>query len=312
LKQVTKGGTTVRFTYRADGLRARKEVVGGVTIDYVYDGQTVIGEKRSDGKSVWYTPGPMGYISRTVVNDATGLVIDKEWFVYDGLGSCRAMVKPNSQGTDAIITARMDYDVYGKVRTQTGSTESKFKYVASIGHPTDEETGLIYMRARYYEPGVGRFVSEDPSGDGVNWYLYADANPVAEVDVDGHWGVSDMSLGFAIMEGLLSAGLDALLQQIMNGSINWWEVGAAGVVGFAFSRIMVWSHFAKTTLGRRAWVEASGSFKTYFNKLMGIGTETSKRRYTFYPLWRTLTSGAGTRLFAFAYNTYIAGYLEDD
>jgi hypothetical protein len=48
LKAVTKDGTTVRFTYRSDGLRARKEVVGGLTIDYVYDGNTVIGEIHKD------------------------------------------------------------------------------------------------------------------------------------------------------------------------------------------------------------------------------------------------------------------------
>jgi RHS repeat-associated protein len=57
-----------------------------------------------------------------------------------------------------------------------GSLLSRFKYVASIGHPTDEETGLIYMRARYYEPGTGGVVSEDPGQDGSNWYAYVELN----------------------------------------------------------------------------------------------------------------------------------------
>jgi RHS repeat-associated protein len=95
------------------------------------------------------------------------------------------MVKPNAQGTEAVLVARYDYDVYGAVRTQSGSSSNKFKYVAGIGHPTDEETGLIYMRARYYEPGTGRFVSEDPIGDGVNWYAYCANNSVNHVDSTG-------------------------------------------------------------------------------------------------------------------------------
>ena len=59
------------------------------------------------------------------------------------------------------------------------------KYVAQIGHPTDEETGLIYMRARYYDPEVGRFVSEDPRQYGVNWFIYANNAPIQYFDITG-------------------------------------------------------------------------------------------------------------------------------
>jgi RHS repeat-associated protein len=184
MKLATKNGVTTTFTYRSDGLRASK-TVNGVTTNYVYDGQTVVGETRSDGTSSWYTPGANGYLSRTDV-DNQGNVVNKEWFVYDGLGSCRAIVKPNAQGDAAVIVARYDYDVYGAVRTQSGSSSNKFKYVGgSCGHPTDDETGLIYMRARYYDSVAGRFVSEDPALHGVNWYWYASANPISRVDVSG-------------------------------------------------------------------------------------------------------------------------------
>ncbi len=63
MTSVTKGNTVVNFTYRTDGLRASKEVVGTSKFDYLYDGQTVIGEihKNPSGtvtKKVWMTPGP--------------------------------------------------------------------------------------------------------------------------------------------------------------------------------------------------------------------------------------------------------------
>jgi RHS repeat-associated protein len=57
--------------------------------------------------------------------------------------------------------------------------------VAQIGHPTDEEMGLIYMRARYYDPEVGRFVSEDPGQNEINWFIYTTNNPVNMIDYDG-------------------------------------------------------------------------------------------------------------------------------
>jgi RHS repeat-associated protein len=173
----------VRFRYRADGMRVEKQVVGGLTTKYVYDGQTVIGEMRSDGTKRWYVPGAMGYVCR-IDEDANGQILARDYFVYDGLGSCRALVSSNG-----IVVAKYDYDVYGSVRGQEGQRANSFKYVAQIGHPTDEETGLIYMRARYYDPEVGRFVSEDQKRAGMNFYWYADADPINNVDKTGAFSV---------------------------------------------------------------------------------------------------------------------------
>jgi uncharacterized protein RhaS with RHS repeats len=49
----------------------------------------------------------------------------------------------------------------------------------------DSETGLIYMRARYYDPNLGRFVSEDQAGQGGNWFIYCAGDPVNKVDPSG-------------------------------------------------------------------------------------------------------------------------------
>ena len=179
VKVVIPNEGEVQFRYRSDGMRVEKKVMGGLVTKYVYDGQTVIGEIRSDGTKRWYVVGAMGYICR-IDEGANGEILARDYFVYDGLGSCRGLVASNGA-----VVVRYDYDVYGRVRWQEGERANSFRYVAQVGHATDEETGLIYMRARYYDPEIGRFVSEDPGQNTVNWYWYADGNPVNNYDVTG-------------------------------------------------------------------------------------------------------------------------------
>src|SRR5205085_2598710 len=94
-----------------------------------------------------------------------------------------------------VISSRK-YDVYGSVRSSTGPSGSKHKFVGALGHPSEDETGLIYMRVRYYDPATGRFASEDPAKSGVNWYAYADCSPVNEVDRSGKSSLTDAILAF--------------------------------------------------------------------------------------------------------------------
>ena len=116
-------------------------------------------------------------LSQTIRDDSNNTV---RWYVYDGLGSVLGEVDPNGN-----LTARRKYDVYGVVRSgDTGS--SKQKFVGSLGHASEDETGLIYMRARYYDPQIGRFASEDPARDGMNWFAYCSGDPVNCVDESGH------------------------------------------------------------------------------------------------------------------------------
>ena len=55
-------------------------------------------------------------------------------------------------------------------------------FVGSLGHLSEVETGLIYMRATYYDPALGRFESEDTAEDGANWYIYAADSPTVYAD----------------------------------------------------------------------------------------------------------------------------------
>jgi hypothetical protein len=88
---------------------------------------------------------------------------------------------------------------------------------------------LYYYRARYYDAGIGKFISEDPIGfdGGNNLYEYVGGNPVAFADPSGEHPL----LAGAIIGG----GFDLALQLIGNGGrfgcVNWGSVAASGVIG---------------------------------------------------------------------------------
>ncbi len=127
------------------------------------------------------------------------------------------------------------YDVYGGVCGLTGQSGSKHKWVGSLGHPSEDETGLVYMRARYYDPAVGRFVSEDPAKDGGNWFGYASASPVNNVDADGRITLL-AAAGVAALCGLVAAITNCLLdgwtlQNFAQGFLAGAITGFAGLFG---------------------------------------------------------------------------------
>jgi RHS repeat-associated protein len=66
-------------------------------------------------------------------------------------------------GSSASLSNQRAFDAWGNIRNSDTSGDPKGRYCASLGHKADDESGLTYMRARYYDPGCGRFVSEDPS-----------------------------------------------------------------------------------------------------------------------------------------------------
>jgi RHS repeat-associated protein len=115
------------------------------------------------------------------------------WYIYDGHGNVVGTVN----GVTSAYTANPTLDVYGIPRA-SGTASTKQGYCGSLGHVTDD-TGLVYMRARYYDPNVGRFVSEDHSCNGVNWYIYAGDNPSTKADKDGKNPGDILMLGDAII-----------------------------------------------------------------------------------------------------------------
>ena len=92
-----------------------------------------------------------------------------------------------STDDDQNVLARYEYDVFGAIRSETGTSDNTRKFT---GKEFDADSNLYYYGARYYDPYIGRFTQQDPIGDGVNWYAYVANNPLRFVDPTGLRGVT--------------------------------------------------------------------------------------------------------------------------
>jgi RHS repeat-associated protein len=130
------------------------------------------------------------------------------WYIYDGHGNVVGTVN----GVTGAYTANPTLDVYGVARA-SGAAATKQGYCGSLGHVTDD-TGLVYMKARYYDPNVGRFASQDPSGNGINWYVYANDNPTTNADKTGKVTINhvmpDSNFAEAAFDAYEEGGLEGL------------------------------------------------------------------------------------------------------
>jgi len=99
------------------------------------------------------------------------------YYHYDSLGSTRQLT--NSSGT---VTASYTYDSYGNLIASSGSVDNAYSFTGE--QQFGEADGLVFLRARYYGPRVGRFISRDPIGylGGISLYSYVLNNPINLVD----------------------------------------------------------------------------------------------------------------------------------
>jgi RHS repeat-associated protein len=163
---------------RPFGRRIYKGSPSGPTV-YVYDGDNIIEELNADGSlGERYTYGPG--VDEPLVGQRQPKVF---YYEADGLGSITSLTDPTGA-----VAATYTYDSFGFLTASTGSATNWFRYTA---RQFDSSTALYYNRARYYDPTIGRFLSEDPIGfdGGVNKYAYARTNPTNLADPSGEAGI---------------------------------------------------------------------------------------------------------------------------
>jgi RHS repeat-associated protein len=175
--RLTAVGSAYQFTYDGAGNRIRA-VRSGVTTKYIYDATgNLLAE--ADGNNViqrYYIHGA-GLLA--VVTSANQLYC----YHYDATGHTVAL----TDASKAIVN-KYAYTPFGTMSSNTVETiQQPFRFVGQFG-VMSEPGGFYYMRARYYDSNVGRFISEDPVGfDGgdVNLFAYVGNNPVMGVDPTG-------------------------------------------------------------------------------------------------------------------------------
>ena len=185
------------YTYDVNNLRIAKSVDDGVGDDaavitrFIYDGSNVVLQFNGTTLSHRYLNGPQ--IDQIMADEALGETPNTIWALTDNLGSVRDLVDYTGALIDHIV-----YNSFGLVTSESETTTHfLFGYTGAV---YDRETGLQYHNARYYDPTLGRWISQDPIGFNAgdqNLYRYVGNTPLDHVDP---WGQARLTVnGFPIL-----------------------------------------------------------------------------------------------------------------
>jgi RHS repeat-associated protein len=189
--------TTYGYDQAGNLIQVKQGKAGGLNDNYAYDGNS-LRVSQSKGKTTsfitWDTHGGIPVILSDEQNSyvygpdsipieeiqSKGLVL---YLHHDQLGSTRMLT--SSTGA---IEATMTYDAYGNLTATTGTTTTPIGYT---GQYTNADSGLLYLRARAYDPATAQFLTTDPINPVTRApYNYTYDNPVNATDPTGYWCTS--------------------------------------------------------------------------------------------------------------------------
>jgi RHS repeat-associated protein len=200
----TSGGVTTSYGYNADGIRTERSSGGSTTefvVDHNRDYAQVVAEITDGDFVVGYSFGD-DLISQVFPG---GSVF---FYHYDGLGSTRSL----SDAT-GLFTDEYDYEAFGELTGTSGSTANSYLFA---GEQFDSGLGDYYLRARYYSQGIGRFMQMDTfqglMDDPVTLhkYLYANADPIRNVDPSGQISLNSITQALQVSARLVTTSVRAV------------------------------------------------------------------------------------------------------
>src|ERR1035437_4696436 len=170
----TSPTTVGSYSYDGAGLRMRKTAAGVTTTDTwnLAGALPLLLEEKTSSSTTDYVYGPGGQVLEQIHGTTT------LWYHHDDIGSTRAL-------TDATGTVQQTYqfDPYGSTVGTTGSVTNPFEFT---GEYRDGESGLYYLRARYYDPSTSQFLTMDPAvAKTMSPYGYAGGSPLSHCDPTG-------------------------------------------------------------------------------------------------------------------------------
>ena len=193
---ITDNDAGKRYTYKYNdqGIRTEK-VVNGVAHKYYLQGEQIIAERYGGSLIKFYydSTGVCGFRYYNKEKDGDNSNGTDYYYQKNIQGDILRIFDKNGN-----LKAEYSYDAWGKCTIKTNvsgiAAINPFRY---RGYYLDDETGLYYLNARYYDPEIGRFISPDSidyldpeSINGLNIYVYCGNNPIMYVDPNGNFIVS--------------------------------------------------------------------------------------------------------------------------
>ncbi|MDY2889244.1 MAG: RHS repeat-associated core domain-containing protein [Candidatus Caccosoma sp.] len=193
----------VFFRYNANGIRVFKEVVSNYMENYYLDGDKIVTLKRTKGANI---------SSLHFIYDETqslvGFTYNGEQYFYDRTvnGEIRYIIDKSKT-----IHVSYEYDDWGvptiSANTEIGQILSDLNPFMYKGYFYDKELGLYYLKTRYYDPDLGRFINADNDVGsvgvtmGMNLYSYCKCNPINYADENGNWPswATKVCIGLAVI-----------------------------------------------------------------------------------------------------------------
>jgi RHS repeat-associated protein len=260
-----KTGTSIaRYTYDHEGKRTSIITSSGSTY-FHYNGDKIVYETNANNAiTAEYTWDAQG-------NPVT-MTKSGETYYYHINGHGDVTTLTNSSG---VVVAEYNYDAWGNILSETGAmaASNPFRYA---GYRYDQETGLYYLKTRYYDSNLGRFITKDlfhgfeDDPLSLNRYTYVKNNPVINIDPDGlyskkvhWWGIeyrfnkkeTEKIIHYA--EGTVAAGT---VYAALSGAVSWAVVVSLGGFG-------VW--YLKD-LDRRGASGIGLKVKWFFGPILGV------------------------------------------